>query len=113
MRKVGTGIINLTPEAALIVVLAQAMTLFVFSSKELSGLFVSVGLPPIPMVPISSTQAVIGALLGIGMVKGINEINLKSLYGIALGWILTPVVSALLTYFLLFFAQNVFKLPVN
>ncbi len=113
MQKVGSGIINLTPEAALIVVLAQALALFTFSSKELSALVVSVGLPPIPLVPISSTQAVIGTLLGIGIVKGLNEIKLNSLYGIALGWILTPVVSCLLTYLLLFFAQNVFKLPVN
>ena len=69
----------LTPESALIVVLSQALVLFVFSSKELSHLLINIGLPPIPLVPVSSTQVVIGAIVGIGLVKGIRESRVRAL----------------------------------
>ncbi|MBK6964882.1 MAG: DUF2559 family protein [Bacteroidales bacterium] len=113
MNTVGQGILSLTPEAAIIVVLSQALVLFVFSSSWLSGVFVTIGLPAIPLVPVSSTQVVIGSVLGIGVIKGVREIKLKTLGGIAIGWITTPIAAGLLTYFSLFFVQNVFKLQVT
>lgn len=113
MDKVGNGILSLTPEAAIVVVLSQALVLFLFSSKSFASLLISVGLPPLPMVPVSSTQLVIGALLGIGMVKGMREVKFAALGGVALGWITTPLLSGTLTFFSLFFVQNVFGLKVS
>lgn len=113
MEKVGNGILSLTPEAAIVVVLSQAMVLFLFSSRSFASLLISVGLPPLPMVPVSSTQLVIGALLGIGMVKGLREVQFSALGGVALGWITTPVLTGFLTFFSLFFVQNVFGLQVS
>jgi PiT family inorganic phosphate transporter len=113
MNTVGQGILSLTPEAAVIVVLSQALVLFVFSSSWLSGIFFSFGLPAIPLVPVSSTQVVVGSVLGIGVVKGVREIKLRTLGGIAIGWITTPIAAGLLTYFSLFFVQNVFRLQVT
>lgn len=113
MDTVGDGILSLTPEAAIVVVLAQGLVLFVFSSTGLSNFFVSLGLPPIPLVPVSSSQVVVGSVLGIGIVKGVREIRIKTLGNIALGWITTPVLSGFLTYFLLFFMQNVFRMEVT
>lgn len=113
MNKVGNGILALTPEAAIVVVLAHSLVLFIFSSSSLAALVSSIGLPPLPMVPVSSTQVVIGSLLGIGLVKGVRELKLKALGGVALGWILTPVAAGILTYVVLFFVQNVFKLQVT
>jgi DNA-directed RNA polymerase specialized sigma24 family protein len=113
MNTVGNGILSLTPEAAIVVVLSQAMVLFVFSSTWLSESMVYLGLPGIPLVPVSSTQVVVGSVLGIGLVKGAREIKLKTLGEIAMGWITTPVAAGLLTYFALFFVQNVFKLQVS
>jgi inorganic phosphate transporter, PiT family len=113
MEKVGNGILALTPEAAIVVVLAQSLVLFLFSSKAFASLLISIGLPPLPMVPVSSTQLVIGALLGIGMVKGMREVKISALGGVALGWVVTPVLAGTLTFFSLFFIQNVFGLKVS
>ncbi|MBP6979083.1 MAG: inorganic phosphate transporter [Bacteroidales bacterium] len=113
MKTVGNDILSLNPEAAIVVVLAQALVLFLFSSSSFSEIVARIGLPPLPLVPVSSTQVVIGAVLGIGLVKGVREIKLKALGGVALGWIGTPVIAGLLTFFLLFFMQNVFDLQVT
>ncbi len=113
MQTIGRGILALTPEAALVVVLAQALVLFLFSSINFSNFLVSIGLPPMPLVPVSSTQVVIGAVLGIGLIKGAREIQLKTLGGVALGWIITPVTAGIFTYFALFFVQNVFGMTVT
>ncbi len=55
----------------------------------------------------------VGAVLGIGLVKGAREIKPRLLGGIALGWIATPLIAGLLTWFSLFFMQNVFKQDVT
>lgn len=113
METVGRGVLNLTPEAALVVVMAQALVLFLFSSVAFSNFLMSLGLPPLPLVPVSSTQVVIGAVLGIGIIKGGREIKLKTLGGVAVGWVITPLVAGVFTYFSLFFVQNVFGLTVS
>ncbi len=113
MNTVGNGILSLTPETAIVVVLSQSTVLFLFSSTAFAEMLSSVGLPPLPLVPVSSTQVVIGSLLGIGLVKGVREVNFRTLGGIGLGWIITPLISGLLTYLALFFVQNVFNLQVT
>ena len=113
MRTVGNGILALNAEAALVVVLAQALVLFLFSSAAFARLLIAIGLPPLPLVPVSSTQVVVGAVVGIGLVKGMQEVKGRMLGGIALGWVITPLVAGLLTFIMLFFVQNVFKLQVS
>ncbi len=113
MKTVGKTLMPLSPEAAMVVVLSQAIVLFIFSSKALSEAVQSVGLPPIPLVPVSSTQVVIGSIIGIGLYKGGKEIRYKILGSISLGWISTPVVAGLLSFFMLFFVNNVFKQDVG
>lgn len=113
METVGSGILALTPENAIVVVLAQALVLFIFSSTSLSNFVQSIGLPPIPMVPVSSTQVVVGSVLGIGLIKGIREVKFKMLFNIMIGWVLTPILSGILTFFSLFFISRVFALQVT
>lgn len=113
MQTVGNGLLSLSPEAAIVVVLSQALVLFVFSSSELSNLLIRIGLPPIPLVPVSSTQVVVGAVLGIGLAKGSNEINIKAFSQIAIGWIATPLLAGVLSFFALFFVQNVFNQQIT
>ena len=113
METVGANLLELTSEAALVVVLSQALVLFIFSSSSLSGLMVRIGLPAIPLVPVSSTQVVVGAVIGIGLYKGVRNINLKVLGGIASGWITTPVAAGLLSFILLFFVKNLFGIDVG
>lgn len=113
MQTVGANIFELSPEAAMVVVLAQSLVLFLFSSSGLSDFIVRLGFPPIPMVPVSSSQVIVGCVLGIGLYKGARNINFKLLGQIAVGWLATPVMSGLLTFFSLFFIKNIFGIDVG
>ena len=113
MKTVGRNLMRLSAEAAIVIVLAHSLVLFVFSSEALQQALVALGLPPLPLVPVSSSHAVIGAIIGIGLLKGGREIRFRILGYVALGWVATPVVSAMLTYFLLFFVNNVFGQAVS
>ncbi len=113
METIGSNIVELSSEAAMVVVLAQALVLFIFSSTGLSNLFISIGLPPVPMVPISSSQVIVGCVIGIGLYKGVRNINFRVLGEIALGWLATPVISGLLAFISLFFMKNIFNIEVG
>jgi PiT family inorganic phosphate transporter len=113
MDTIGGNIVELTSEAAMVVVLAQSLVLFIFSSSALSDFFIRLGLPPIPMVPVSSSQVVVGCVIGIGLYKGVRNINFKLLTEIGVGWISTPVMSGLLAFFTLFFMKNIFNIDVG
>ena len=65
------------------------------------------------MVPVSSSQVIVGCILGIGLFKGARNINFKVLGEIGLGWIISPLSSGLLTFFMLFFMKNIFSLDVG
>ena len=112
METVGGSLMKLTPQMALIVVLSQAVVLFVFSSQELGTWLVSRHLPAIPLVPVSSSQAVIGAVLGLGLLKGGHGIRYGVLGEIAAGWVTTPLIACVITYISLFVLQNVFTIKV-
>lgn len=109
MATVGSGIMDLSPVAALVAVWSHSIVLFLFSSQGLEALLRSHGLPAIPLVPVSSSQAIVGAVIGMGLLKeGGNNINWRVVSGISSGWIITPVISALICFVSLFFMQNVF-----
>jgi PiT family inorganic phosphate transporter len=90
METVGKRLVKLDPFSALVVVLAEAITVHIYT-------FVG--------VPVSTSQAVIGAVLGVGIVKGINTIRRQTLVNILLGWFLTPVVACFLALVIYFTAH--------
>jgi PiT family inorganic phosphate transporter len=108
MMTVGSNIFKLSPVSAFIVVLASSTVLFLFASQNLYNFLTSHNLPAFPLVPVSSSQSVVGAVLGISIAKSVRSVNFRVLGRISVGWILTPVASALLSYISLFFMQNVF-----
>ena len=115
MMTVGGSLMPLTPVGAWVVVIAHSIVLFLFSSVALEHFLVSNGLPPIPLIPVSSSQAVVGAVIGIGLLKGVKgarQIKWGVLLNIASGWVSTPIIAAVITYFALFFLQNVFNQEV-
>jgi inorganic phosphate transporter, PiT family len=113
MHTIGNNIMELSSEAALVVVLAESLVLFIFSSTGLSIFFTRIGLPPIPMVPVSSSQVVVGCIIGIGLYRGARNINFKMLGEIGIAWIVSPVASGLLTFLMLFFMKNIFGINVG
>lgn len=112
MTTVGNNLYKISPATALVVVLSSSFVLFIFASVSLQNFLLSLNLPALPLVPVSSSQAVVGAIIGIGIAKGDRNINLKKLGRISFGWILTPTLSLLLSYVSLFFMQNVFMQSV-
>lgn len=86
MMTVGKRITEMSDLAALVAVLGQAVTVHIFTW---------VG------VPVSTSQAIVGAVLGVGLVKSSGAVNLKVLGNIGLGWISTPTASFAITFILL------------
>ncbi|HNQ39274.1 MAG TPA: inorganic phosphate transporter [Candidatus Cloacimonas sp.] len=112
MRTVGKDIFHLSPVTALIAVTAEAIVLFIFASRGLQNLLLSIGLPPIPLVPVSSTQVIVGAVVGIGLVKGGKNIRYNILGKVSLAWIAAPVIAFFFAFIALFIVQNVFEQTV-
>jgi PiT family inorganic phosphate transporter len=112
IKTIGNSIMKMSPLMAFVVVVSQGLVLFLFSSQDLYNLLSSHNLPTIPLVPVSSTQAVVGAVIGIGIAKGGNDIHWNILGKIVLSWIVAPLLSALICYISLFFLQNVFNMVV-
>jgi len=80
MMTVGKGIVKLDSFTAFICVLAHAVTVHFYA---------------IVGVPVSTSQAIVGAILGIGFIKGVHVINYRMLRNVTLGWMATPFVAAL------------------
>ena len=108
MLTVGSEIAPLTPVGAFVVVIATSLVLFLFASESLEFALASVGLPTIPLVPVSSSQAVVGGVIGIGLIKNARNIKWSVVGRITWAWVQTPIVSALVCYVFLFVLQNVF-----
>ncbi len=48
-------------------------------------------------IPISATQALIGGLVGVGMTKGTGMVNKNTIKGIFIGWVITPISTAIIS----------------
>lgn len=81
METVGRRLVRLDPFSALVVLLAEAITVHIYT---------------IIGVPVSTSQAVIGAVLGIGIIKGIRTVETRTLINILVGWFLTPAIAAVI-----------------
>jgi PiT family inorganic phosphate transporter len=88
MSTVGRGITQMSEFAALIAVLGQDITVHIFAW---------IG------VPVSTSQAIVGAVIGVGFVKSSRAINLKVVAKIMLGWLSTPAAAFLITFLILQF----------
>jgi len=95
METIGKKLVRLDPFSALVVVLAEAVTVHFFT-------FVG--------VPVSTSQAVIGAVLGVGIVKGANTVSRRTLTTILFGWFLTPAVACFIAI-VLYVAVHLRYLP--
>jgi len=113
MLTVGDDLGRLSPTAAFIAVTSHSIVLFLFASRGLEAWLSGHGLPTIPLVPVSSSQAVVGAIVGISLLQGTTGIRWSVLRKIVTGWIATPLVAGIICFIGLFFLQNVFKLAVT
>ena len=77
---IGSGITELTPSRGFAATLAGAVTMILASGTGL---------------PISSTHTLVGAILGVGIARGIGAINLTMVTTIFTSWIVTLPAGAL------------------
>lgn len=113
MMTVGNELGRISPVAAFVAVISHSIVLFIFASRGLEALLANNGLPTIPLVPVSSSQAVVGSVVGIAILQGIAGIRWRVLGNIVVGWIATPVLAGIICFVGLFFLQNVFNQVVK
>lgn len=87
IKTVGRGIVRLDGYSALIVVLSSAVTVHIYA---------------VIGVPVSTSQAVVGAILGIGLLKRAEALKKRAILGVFSGWIATPFTAALVSMFIYF-----------
>ena len=59
-------------------------------------------------IPVSTTSAIVGAVVGVGLVKGMKAISKKTIMTILLGWLLTPTLAAVSAFLLYKLIKTVF-----
>jgi PiT family inorganic phosphate transporter len=82
IETVGSSITALTPSRAFAATLAAATTVVVATSTG---------------TPVSATQALVGAVLGVGLARGIGALNLIVIRNIFMSWVLTLPAASILT----------------
>ncbi|MBW2336128.1 MAG: anion permease [Deltaproteobacteria bacterium] len=80
---VGKGITPLDIPGAFVAQIASAFGMHLFS---------------IYGIPVSTSSAIVGAVVGVGLVKGARSISQKTIWTILIGWVLTPSLAALSAY---------------
>ena len=93
MKTIGTRITELTPSRGFCAELAAATTVVVASRLGL---------------PVSTTHIIVGAVLGVGLARGIAAIDLRVILGIVTSWVVTLPIGAGLAAFFFFFFKGVF-----
>ncbi|MFQ6116995.1 MAG: anion permease [Candidatus Bipolaricaulia bacterium] len=49
-------------------------------------------------IPVSTSQSIVGALVGVGLVKGVRSVSRRKVITIAIGWVATPTAAGLLAF---------------
>lgn len=86
MDTIGKKIVELDGFSAFIAELSAAATVH---------LFTQVG------VPVSTSQAIVGGVTGVGIMKSVRTVKKRTLVEIAVGWISTPLSSGIIAYLLM------------
>ncbi|HEY5740254.1 MAG TPA: inorganic phosphate transporter [Gammaproteobacteria bacterium] len=90
---IGRKITELTPSRGFACELAASTTIVIASGTGL---------------PISTTHTLVGAVLGVGMARGIGALNLRVVGNIFMSWIVTLPAGALLSIFFFYFFKGIF-----
>jgi PiT family inorganic phosphate transporter len=94
MRTVGTEITELTPSRAFCATLAAASTVVLASRTGL---------------PVSTTHIAVGAVMGVGMARGISALNLRVIGNIIVSWVVTLPVAGILAALVFFLLKGIFS----
>jgi len=90
---IGTGITQLTPSRGFAATLAAAATVVIASGTG---------------IPVSTTQVLVGAVLGVGLARGMAALDTRVISRIFLSWIVTLPAGALMSILFFFALKGVF-----
>lgn len=90
---IGKGITHLTPSRGFAAEMAAATTVVIASGTGL---------------PISTTQTLVGAVLGVGMARGIAALNLGVIRNIVISWVVTLPAGAGLSIMFFYMIKGIF-----
>jgi len=93
MKTIGKRITELTPSRGFAAELAAATTVVLASGTG---------------IPVSTTHTLVGAVLGVGMARGIAALNLGVLKNIAVSWVVTLPAGAILSMMFFFMLKGIF-----
>ncbi len=93
MMTVGTSIAPLTQIEGFLVIIAMALTIVLMGN--------TMG------IPVSTSQAVVGAVVGAGITKGVKNVNFGVFKNIAIAWVSSPLVAGVMTYLIALATQSV------
>ena len=93
IKTIGNGITHLTPSRGFAAELAAASTVVIASGTGL---------------PISTTQTLVGAVLGVGMARGIAALNLGVVRNIVISWVVTLPAGAGLSIMFFYMIKGIF-----
>lgn len=94
MKTIGTKITHLTPSRGFAAELAAASTVIIASGAGL---------------PISTTQTLVGAVLGVGIARGIAALNLNVVRNIFVSWVVTLPAGAFLSIIFFYIFKALFS----
>ncbi|MGM8892331.1 inorganic phosphate transporter, partial [Psychrobacter sp. 1Y1] len=94
MQTIGKNITHLTPSRGFAAELASASTVVIASGTGL---------------PISTTQTLVGAVLGVGMARGIAAINMGVVRNIVVSWVVTLPAGAGLSIIFFYIIKSIFE----
>ena len=93
MKTIGTKITELTPSRGYCATLAAATTVVIASRTGL---------------PVSTTHIAVGAVIGVGLARGVGAIDLRVIGGIVLSWIITLPIGGVLAALFFFTLKGIF-----
>jgi PiT family inorganic phosphate transporter len=93
MMTIGKKITELTPSRGFAAEMSAAATVVIASGLGL---------------PISTTHTLVGAVLGVGLARGIGALNLRVIGGIFASWIITLPAGAALSILFFYFLKGIF-----
>ena len=94
MMTVGANIASISQLDGFLVIIGMALTVVIMGNWM--------------GIPVSTSQAVVGAVIGAGLVKGVDNIHFSILKRIAIAWVSSPTAAGLLTYIVAVLTQGYF-----
>jgi PiT family inorganic phosphate transporter len=86
IETIGSEITNLLPIMAFSAQLASAINVHIYTVFG---------------IPVSTSHSIVGAIFGVGLVKGVRVVNMRIMREIIVCWIATPFISGIISFLVL------------